>query len=113
MPFTLHVIYETLRLTNVSHGLYRTPIEDIQYQGYTISKGWTVLAYARAVHLDGDIYEDPLAFNPWRWKVLNRPCLRPSIASWYLEEGQTMRRIRAGKARNRSVPSSSCDQIQI
>ncbi|KAJ7548789.1 hypothetical protein O6H91_07G027600 [Diphasiastrum complanatum] len=71
MPFTLDVIYETLRLTNVSHGLYRTAIEDIQYQGYTIPKGWTVLAYARAVHLDGDIYEDPFAFNPWRWKTMS------------------------------------------
>ncbi|KAJ7557592.1 hypothetical protein O6H91_04G000200 [Diphasiastrum complanatum] len=71
MPFTLDVIYETLRLTNISHGLYRTPIEDIQYQGYTIPKGWTVLAYSRAVHLDGVIYEDPLAFNPLRWKTMS------------------------------------------
>ncbi|KAJ7557602.1 hypothetical protein O6H91_04G001200 [Diphasiastrum complanatum] len=82
MPFTLHVIYETLRLTNVSHGLYRTPIEDIQYQGYTIPKGWTVLAYARAVHLDGDIYEDPLAFNPWRWKTMS-----PTINSFMVFGG--------------------------
>jgi cytochrome P450 len=22
-----------------------------------------------AVHLDPEIYEDPLAFNPWRWQV--------------------------------------------
>ncbi|KAJ7557599.1 hypothetical protein O6H91_04G000900 [Diphasiastrum complanatum] len=71
MPFTLDVIYETLRLTNISHGLYRTPIEDIKYQGYTIPKGWTVLAYSRAVHLDGVIYEDPLAFNPLRWKTMS------------------------------------------
>ncbi|KAJ7557601.1 hypothetical protein O6H91_04G001100 [Diphasiastrum complanatum] len=67
----LRVIYETLRLTNISHGLYRTPIEDIQYQGYTIPKGWTVLAYSRAVHLDGVIYKDPLAFNPLRWKTMS------------------------------------------
>ncbi|KAJ7520388.1 hypothetical protein O6H91_19G003700 [Diphasiastrum complanatum] len=33
MPFTIDVVYETLRLTNVSHGLYRKAIEDVHYQG--------------------------------------------------------------------------------
>jgi cytochrome P450 len=37
--------------------------------GYTIPAGWGVMVCPPAVHLNPDIYEDPLAFNPWRWQV--------------------------------------------
>jgi hypothetical protein len=37
--------------------------------GYTISAGWGVMVCPPAVHLNPEIYEDPLAFNPWRWQV--------------------------------------------
>jgi len=37
--------------------------------GYTIPAGWGVMVCPPAVHLNPEIYEDPLAFNPWRWQV--------------------------------------------
>lgn len=37
--------------------------------GYTIPAGWAVMVCPPAVHLNPAKYEDPLAFNPSRWKV--------------------------------------------
>jgi len=37
--------------------------------GYTIPEGWAVMVCPPAVHLSPEKYEDPLAFNPWRWEV--------------------------------------------
>ena len=41
----------------------------LPWAGYTIPAGWAVMVCPPAVHLNPDIYEDPLAFNPWRWQV--------------------------------------------
>ncbi|KAJ7554278.1 hypothetical protein O6H91_06G133100 [Diphasiastrum complanatum] len=71
MSFTHNVINETLRLTNISHGVYRRALVDVEVKGYTIPEGWQVLSYYRANHLDGDRYKDPLKFNPWRWQDKN------------------------------------------
>uniref|UniRef100_A0A3Q7HKZ1 Cytochrome P450 n=1 Tax=Solanum lycopersicum TaxID=4081 RepID=A0A3Q7HKZ1_SOLLC len=35
---------------------------------YTIPAGWAIMVYSQAVHLNPTKYEDPLQFNPWRWK---------------------------------------------
>ncbi|OMO57090.1 Cytochrome P450 [Corchorus capsularis] len=40
----------------------------IHYIGYTFPAGWIILACTPALHLNPDKYEDPLTFNPWRWK---------------------------------------------
>ncbi|XP_031268758.1 cytochrome P450 708A2-like [Pistacia vera] len=37
-------------------------------KGYTIPKGWIVLVAPAVVHLNPEKYENPLEFNPWRWK---------------------------------------------
>ncbi|KAF9595001.1 hypothetical protein IFM89_035975 [Coptis chinensis] len=37
--------------------------------GYTIPVGWAVMVCPPAIHLNPAKYEDPLVFNPWRWKV--------------------------------------------
>ncbi|KAF7061716.1 hypothetical protein CFC21_068390 [Triticum aestivum] len=34
---------------------------------YTIPAGWLVIVNPMAVHLNGELFEDPLKFNPWRW----------------------------------------------
>ena len=47
--------------------------------GYTIPAGWAVMVCPPAVHLNPEIYEDPLAFNPWRWQV----CVFDICASWH------------------------------
>ncbi|XP_047337071.1 cucurbitadienol 11-hydroxylase-like [Impatiens glandulifera] len=71
MPFTLHVINETLRLANVSPGLLRRAMKDIQVNGYTIPAGWTIMVATSAQQLNPKTYDDPLAFNPSRWKELD------------------------------------------
>ncbi|KAL3733219.1 hypothetical protein ACJRO7_022704 [Eucalyptus globulus] len=68
MPFTLHVIHESLRLGNISPGLLRRTKSDVEWNGYTIPVGWGVLIATSAFHLDPETYEDPTTFNPWRWK---------------------------------------------
>ncbi|OIW03560.1 hypothetical protein TanjilG_30980 [Lupinus angustifolius] len=52
MPFTQCVIDETLRLGGIAIWLMREAKQDIQYQ---------------AVHLDENVYNAALSFNPWRW----------------------------------------------
>ena len=37
--------------------------------GYTIPAGWTIMLVNSAIQLNPNTYKDPLAFNPWRWKV--------------------------------------------
>ncbi|KAI0524262.1 hypothetical protein KFK09_003627 [Dendrobium nobile] len=68
LSFTQDVITETLRLGNIIGGIMRKAVKDVEVKGHFIPKGWCVFTYFRSVHLDEAIYEDPLSFNPWRWK---------------------------------------------
>ncbi|KAF7135453.1 hypothetical protein RHSIM_Rhsim08G0028300 [Rhododendron simsii] len=70
LTFTMQVIQESLRLGNIAPGILRRAIRDIEVNGYTIPKGWTIFAVPAAIHLNPETYEDPLSFNPWRWKGL-------------------------------------------
>ncbi|CAI0395955.1 unnamed protein product [Linum tenue] len=70
MNFTMNVINEILRL-NGSLGIIRRAIDDIHVNGYVIPKGWTIAVMPTAVHMNSDSYEDPLSFNPCRWKGTN------------------------------------------
>ncbi|OIW03780.1 hypothetical protein TanjilG_30056 [Lupinus angustifolius] len=68
LPFTQTVITETLRMGNVITGVMRKAKKDVEIKGYSIPKGWCVLAYFRSIHLDDKNYECPYKFNPWRWQ---------------------------------------------
>lgn len=68
MEFTQQVINETLRLGNVVRFVHRKALLNVQYKGYDIPAGWKVLPVFDAVHLDPDVYDNPLVFNPWRWQ---------------------------------------------
>ncbi|KAL4384641.1 hypothetical protein GQ457_15G001970 [Hibiscus cannabinus] len=68
MTFTHMVINETIRLGNIVPAIFRKVVKDIEIEGYTIPAGWIILACTPAVHLNSTKYEDPLTFNPWRWK---------------------------------------------
>ncbi|GMY05324.1 cucurbitadienol 11-hydroxylase-like [Fagus crenata] len=68
MTFTLYVINETLRLGSVTPGLIRRARKDIQVNEYTIPAGWAIMVVTSALQLNPNTFEDPLAFNPWRWK---------------------------------------------
>ncbi|KAL5207845.1 hypothetical protein ABZP36_032280 [Zizania latifolia] len=68
MTFTSQVTLEIARLANIVPGIFRKALQDIEFKGYTIPAGWAVMVCPPAVHLNPEIYEDPLAFNPWRWQ---------------------------------------------
>nr|UHB15515.1 cytochrome P450 [Paris polyphylla] len=68
MAFTFQVINETVRLANIAPGIFRKTLKDIKINGYTIPAGWGVMVSPPAVHLNTELYKDPLTFNPGRWK---------------------------------------------
>ncbi|KAK3194882.1 hypothetical protein Dsin_026192 [Dipteronia sinensis] len=68
MTFTHMVINETIRLSNMVPGIFRKVLKDMQINGYTIPKGWIIMAALPVVHLSADKYENPFVFNPWRWQ---------------------------------------------
>ncbi|XP_075102580.1 beta-amyrin 16-alpha-hydroxylase CYP87D16-like [Nicotiana tabacum] len=74
MTFTLQVINEVLRLGNIAPGLFRRALKDIPVNGYTIPAGWVIMIATAALHLNSDQFEDPLSFNPWRWKEIQPSC---------------------------------------
>ncbi|KAF3449130.1 hypothetical protein FNV43_RR09857 [Rhamnella rubrinervis] len=67
MSFTQCVIDETLRLGGIAIWLMREVKEDVVYQDYVIPKGCFVVPFLSAVHLDENVYNGALTFNPWRW----------------------------------------------
>eukprot|EP01018_Ginkgo_biloba_P032945 Gb_06342 [translate_table: standard] len=67
MPYLQKVIDETLRLVNVSPMVFREALDDVEYNGYIIPKGWKTQVWIRNVHLDPEVYPDPMKFNPERW----------------------------------------------
>ncbi|XP_050210351.1 cucurbitadienol 11-hydroxylase-like isoform X1 [Mercurialis annua] len=71
MTYTQQVINESLRMTNIAPGLLRKAVKDIQYKGYTIPAGWSVMVVDTDRHMDSKVYKDPLVFNPSRWKELD------------------------------------------
>ncbi|KAM7277237.1 hypothetical protein ACFE04_019103 [Oxalis oulophora] len=72
LTFTDQVINEILRINNHMPGVLRRALTDIQVEGgYIIPAGWTIVLVTPALHLNPDSFNDPLMFNPWRWKDLD------------------------------------------
>ncbi|KAJ6849545.1 abietadienol/abietadienal oxidase [Iris pallida] len=67
MPFTQNVIDETLRLGGIAIWLIREAKDNVEYSDFMIPKGFLVIPFLSAVHLDETIYPGALNFNPWRW----------------------------------------------
>ncbi|AQK64054.1 cytochrome P450 87A3 [Zea mays] len=73
MRFTSHVIHESLRLANIAPVVFRQANQDVYIKGYTIPEGSKIMICPSAAHLNSKVYEDPTAFNPWRWKDTPEP----------------------------------------
>ncbi|KAL1332744.1 hypothetical protein HN51_061533 [Arachis hypogaea] len=71
MKFTQHVMNETLRFSILLPGILRKTLKDIHFKEYIIPANWIILAFTPNLHMNSEIYEDPLTFNPWRWKELD------------------------------------------
>ncbi|KAL3685739.1 hypothetical protein R1sor_003761 [Riccia sorocarpa] len=73
------VIDETLRLVNVAPMLFRTVLQDVDFSGYRFPKGWKVMPWLRAPHMDAEYFPQPEKFIPERWddKNVNFEAFRP------------------------------------
>ncbi|KAF5735134.1 Abscisic acid 8'-hydroxylase 1 [Tripterygium wilfordii] len=69
MPMTSRVIQETLRVASILSFTFREAVEDVEYEGYLIPKGWKVLPLFRNIHHNPEIFPGPEKFDPSRFEV--------------------------------------------
>ncbi|XVF51940.1 hypothetical protein PTKIN_Ptkin04bG0224400 [Pterospermum kingtungense] len=68
MEYLSKAIDETMRIIRIAFLIFRKAKNDVEIEGYTIPKGWKVLVWHRALHLDPNIYSNPMEFLPSRWE---------------------------------------------
>ncbi|XP_022730685.1 abscisic acid 8'-hydroxylase 2 [Durio zibethinus] len=73
MPFTTRVIQETLRTASILSFTFREAVQDVEFEGYYIPKGWKVLPLFRTIHHCADFFPQPEKFDPSRFEVPPRP----------------------------------------
>ncbi|XP_022136913.1 abscisic acid 8'-hydroxylase 1-like [Momordica charantia] len=73
MPVTSRVIQETLRVASVLSFTFREAVEDVEFDGYLIPKGWKVLPLFRNIHHSPEIFPHPEKFDPSRFEVAQKP----------------------------------------
>ncbi|KAK4420946.1 Taxadiene 5-alpha hydroxylase [Sesamum alatum] len=73
MTYTWQVARESMRVFPPIFGSFRKAIEDIEYDGYIIPKGWKVLWTAYGTHYNPEYFEDPLRFKPSRFEEPIQP----------------------------------------
>ncbi|OAY45663.1 abscisic acid 8'-hydroxylase CYP707A2 [Manihot esculenta] len=73
MPITSRVIQETLRVASILSFTFREAVEDVEYEGYLIPKGWKVLPLFRNIHHSPESFPDPEKFDPSRFEVAPKP----------------------------------------
>nr|ATN45453.1 steroid 22-alpha-hydroxylase [Paris polyphylla var. yunnanensis]UHB15511.1 cytochrome P450 [Paris polyphylla] len=88
MEFSQCVVSETLRLGNIIKFVHRKAKTDVQFKGYDIPKGWSVIPVFAAAHLDPSVYENPQKFDPWRWQTISTGTARIDN---YMPFGQGLR----------------------
>ncbi|KAL6183825.1 hypothetical protein ACLB2K_045235 [Fragaria x ananassa] len=73
MPITSRVLQETLRVASILSFTFREAVEDVEYEGYLIPKGWKVLPLFRNIHHSPEIFPEPEKFDPTRFEVAPKP----------------------------------------
>ncbi|KAL3518163.1 hypothetical protein ACH5RR_020752 [Cinchona calisaya] len=73
MPLTSRVIQETLRSASILSFTFREAVQDVEFQGYLIPRGWKVLPLFRSIHHCAKFYPQPEKFDPSRFEVPPRP----------------------------------------
>ncbi|CAN6696000.1 unnamed protein product [Malus baccata var. baccata] len=69
----MKVIQETLRTASILSFTFREAVEDVEFEGYVIPKGWKVLPLFRSIHHCDDFFPQPEKFDPSRFEVPPRP----------------------------------------
>ncbi|GMI67759.1 cytochrome P450, family 718 [Hibiscus trionum] len=73
MEYSWQAARESMRLFPPIFGSFRKAVADIEYGGFTIPKGWKVLWTAYGTHYDGEYFEDPMRYDPGRFRELVPP----------------------------------------
>ncbi|KAG0570905.1 hypothetical protein KC19_6G196400 [Ceratodon purpureus] len=73
MKYTWAVIQETMRIEPVVLGGFRTAIQDVEFGGYTIPKGWKFLFSTAASHRSEKFFPNPDKFDPSRFEGQSAP----------------------------------------
>ncbi|XP_076906626.1 abscisic acid 8'-hydroxylase CYP707A2-like [Bidens hawaiensis] len=73
MPITSRVIQETLRVASILSFTFREAVEDVEFEGYLIPKGWKVLPLFRNIHHSPENFTNPEKFDPSRFEVAPKP----------------------------------------
>lgn len=73
MPMTTKVIQETLRVASILSFTFREAVEDVEFEGYHIPKGWKVMPLFRNIHHNPENFPEPDKFNPSRFEVAPKP----------------------------------------
>ncbi|GER30318.1 cytochrome P450 [Striga asiatica] len=73
MPKTVRVIQETLRVASILSFTFREAVEDVEFDGYLIPKGWKVLPLFRNIHHNPNHFLEPAKFDPSRFEVAPKP----------------------------------------
>lgn len=73
MPFTSRVLQETLRVASILSFTFREAVEDVEYEGYLIPKGWKVLPLFRNIHHSPENFHEPEKFDPSRFEAAPKP----------------------------------------
>ncbi len=68
LPYTNHVITESMRLYPPAWAMARLAVEDHSLGGYPVPKGTGISAITWVVHRDPRWYENPEQFLPERWQ---------------------------------------------
>ena len=69
------MILETLRRASVVSFTFREAVEEVEFEGYLIPKGWKVLPLFRTIHHSPDFFPHPHNFDPSRFEVPYTPSL--------------------------------------
>nr|GMC48027.1 abscisic acid 8'-hydroxylase 2 [Ipomoea batatas] len=67
------VIQETLRRASILSFTFREAVEDVEFDGYFIPKGWKVLPLFRTIHHSPDFFPNPEIFDPSRFETSPSP----------------------------------------
>jgi retinoid hydroxylase len=70
MPYLDQILKEVLRVIPPVAGGFRVALQDCEYGGFKIMKGWQLLYQITATHQDPNIYPDPKQFDPDRFDKL-------------------------------------------